>query len=105
MNLLSYFQWYRRARGGYWAQVTGLFGSKWVRVEVPTSTAGRQWTFYPWAKSEMGNGYIDEWYLEDYSAIPLSTAITSVLGTADPQEIKNMFAMLTAKAAQQEGDK
>jgi len=27
------FQWYRRWRGGRWAQVTGMFwGKNWVRV-------------------------------------------------------------------------
>lgn len=31
---LSYFKWYRKLRGGRWAQVTGLmFGKRWVRVE------------------------------------------------------------------------
>ena len=33
MNPLKHFRWYRRLRGGRWAQVTGwLFGKRWVRV-------------------------------------------------------------------------
>jgi len=30
---MSYFQWWRRLRGGRWAKVTGLiFGYRWIRV-------------------------------------------------------------------------
>lgn len=88
MNLLAKFQWYRRARGGYWAQVTAFFGTRWVHISgQPTSN--REWIFYPWGKSEMGNGYIDEWYSVDpHVAMPLSHALNEAIGTADPQEIK-----------------
>jgi hypothetical protein len=76
MNLLSYFKWYRRARGGYWAQVTGLiFGKRWVRCpERGQPTPDNIWEFYPWAKKQMGNGYIDEWHIiEPIHAVPVST--------------------------------
>jgi len=92
MNLLSYFQWYRRARGGYWAQTTGFFFRHvWVRQERPT--ADLEWIFYPWGTRTLGNGYIDEWYLEPdgSSAIPLSTAIERIFGTSNPDEIKKLI--------------
>lgn len=32
---MNRFQWYRRWRGGKWAQVTGLiWGRNWVRVPI-----------------------------------------------------------------------
>lgn len=79
MNPLNRFKWYRRARGGYWAQVTNPLGIitnfRWVRCpERRQPTPDQMWEFYPWAKKEMGNGYIDEWHSSSPCfAVPLST--------------------------------
>lgn len=77
MNPLSRFRWYRRARGGYWAQVTSflLTSTHWVRMaDNPIPMQNGCWEFYPWAKKEMGNGYIDEWHCSSpYYAVPLSS--------------------------------
>lgn len=76
--ILSRFRWYRRMRGGYWAQVTSMFyGRRWVRCkERGQPTPDHQWEFFPWASKVMGNGYIDEWHCTDgMFATPLSTAI------------------------------
>ena len=76
--ILSYFRWYRRARGGYWAQVTAPLGVflkvRWVRCKQMQPTPDKRWEFYPWASKTMGNGYIDEWYsIEPWYAVPLSS--------------------------------
>lgn len=72
---LSRFQWYRRARGGYWAQVIGLlWGKRWIRSATEPSP-NHEWVFYPWGTKIMGNGYIDEWYTHDCYAVPLSSVI------------------------------
>ena len=77
--ILSRFRWYRRMRGGYWAQVTaplGIFSrARWIRSKGEQLTPDREWTFYPWAEKRMGNGYIDEWYSDGCFAHPLSSVI------------------------------
>ena len=75
--MLSRFQWYRRMRGGYWAQVTAPLGilakTRWTRCKETQPTPDQKWEFYPWAKKTMGNGYIDEWYfVEPMYAVHLS---------------------------------
>ena len=93
LNPLANFRWYRRARAGYWGQVTGpFFGPSWVRVQDRPNSA-RTWEFYPWAKSEMGNGIIDEWYeKEPYYAVPLSQSISEIFGTCDPVELRKRYS-------------
>lgn len=96
--ILSRFQWYRRARGGYWAQVTASLGifsrTRWVRCKGETPTADREWTFYPWAQKRMGNGYIDEWYSPDgIYATPLSSVIC--------KDCKGRLAKATSDTAQE----
>lgn len=86
--ILSRFAWYRRARGGYWAQVTaplGLFTkTRWVRCKQMQPTPGQDWTFYPWATKTMGNGYVDEWHpVEPCYAVPFSRFVTDTIGTND----------------------
>lgn len=74
--ILAQFRWYRRLRGGYWAQVTGwLWGQNWVRCsERDQPTPDKVWEFYPWASKTLGNGYIDEWYAQEpHFAVALSS--------------------------------
>lgn len=77
--ILARFRWYRRMRGGYWAQVTaplGIFSrTRWVRCKGETPTPDHRWEFYPWGQKTMGNGYIDEWYSDGCYAVPLSSVI------------------------------
>lgn len=81
MNPLGYFKWYRRARGGYWAQVTGfIWGTRWYRCKHSQPIPGYNWTFYPWASKAMGNGYMDEWHsIDAHSIIPLSVVTNEAL--------------------------
>lgn len=87
--ILSRFKWYRRARGGYWAQVTaplGIFSRfRWVRVpERSQPTPDNVWEFYPWGRKEFGNSMIDEWYAQEPCyARPFSQFVTESLGTND----------------------
>lgn len=37
-----------------------------------------QWTFYPWATTSMGNGYVDEWFaVSPVDMVPLSRWMNS----------------------------
>jgi len=83
--ILARFAWYRRARGGYWAQVTGFIsGVRWVRCKSTEPTPDHKWIFYPWATKEMGNGYIDEWHsVEPCWAVPFSSWVAETIGTND----------------------
>jgi hypothetical protein len=94
MNPLSYFRWYRRARGGFWSQVTSPLNPfsriRWLRVESNPAPCA-EWTYYPWGTRTMGNGYIDEWYADtEWSACPLSHALNRTVGTDDPEKIKKL---------------
>jgi len=43
-----------------------------------------KWEFYPWARKEMENGYIDEWHsVEPCYAVPFSGWLAETLGTND----------------------
>ena len=73
----------RRARGGYWGQVTaplgfslhGFFSRKrWVHV-ADNPSPHHDWTYFPWATKQLGNGYMDEWYFGDWTAMPISQAL------------------------------
>lgn len=86
--ILSRFRWYRRMRGGYWAQVTAPMGilskTRWVRCKEMQPTPDHKWTFYPWASKTMGNGYIDEWHsVEPCWAVPFSSWVAETIGTND----------------------
>lgn len=86
--MLTRFRWYRRMRGGYWAQVSSpmsLLGKlDWVKCDRPQPTPDKVWEFYPWAKKEMGNSMVDEWHaVEPCWAVPYSQWIAETLGTND----------------------
>lgn len=86
--MLSRFRWYRRMRGGYWAQVTApmslLAKTKWVRCKEVQPTPDHKWEFYPWGAKTMGNGYIDEWHqVEPCWAVPFSSWVAETIGTND----------------------
>lgn len=98
MNPFARFLWYRRARGGYWAQVSGVFGPRWWRVNTHPPV-GLQWEFYPWGTRTLGNGYMDEWHMEGHVAEPLSQVLKREVGTCDPAEIKRMIDKLNAALA------
>lgn len=86
--ILARFAWYRRLRGGYWAQVTAPMGllskTRWVRCKAMQPTPDHKWVFYPWAQKTMGNGYIDEWHaIEPCWAVPFSSWVAETIGTND----------------------
>src|SRR5438034_1013903 len=95
MILLSHFRWYRRMRGGYWAQVSaplgigmlslGFVNRKWIRCKDRWQPkADGVWEFYPWASKTMSNCYTDEWHeVEPYYLVPYSQWISATLGTND----------------------
>jgi hypothetical protein len=84
--ILSRFAWYRRLRGGYWAQVTAPLGilsrTRWVRCKAAQPTPDNHWVFYPWGTKTLGNGYIDEWhFVEPWYAVPFSDWLEKTIGT------------------------
>ena len=95
--ILSRFRWYRRARGGYWAQVTaplGLFSNvRWVRCPEMRPTPERKWEFYPSAVREAQpvTAYIDEWHcVEPCWAVPFSRHLADTLGTNNPDDFAKL---------------
>lgn len=85
--ILSRFAWYRRARGGYWAQVTGMFSRvRWVRCPEMQPTPDHKWEFYPSAVREASpvTRYVDEWHsMEPCWAVPFSRFVAETIGTND----------------------